>query len=59
MLPVVLMQRGMPSRLYGKVPHHEGWCADRLVEQPLDLDALRVLFLDRDVFFCFHVDLME
>ena len=59
MLPSVPMQRRVSSGLYREMSHCEGWGADRLVEQPLDLDAFRALFLDHCVFLNFNVDLVE
>jgi len=58
-LPVVLVERGVSSRLNCEMPHGKGRSAYGLVEQPLDLDTFSSLFLDRCIFLLFDVHFVE
>jgi len=58
-LPVMLVERGVSSRLNCEMSHGKGRGAHGLVNQPLDLDTFGPLFLDRCILLLFDVHSVE
>ena len=58
-LPVVLVERCVSSWLNREMSHGEGWSANGLVKQLLDLDTFCPLFLDPCVLLFLDVHLVK